>query len=863
MSKWSSLVVSLWCGKYEYVETEEIKSYRTFGNHDLITVSPIEGETATEVLKNMWEKTNQFSCNIEAGQSIHNWFAVKKSDNCDTFWNKKSPYLFISAIQLNFKSDIDFDEQLLLFEKELKETLTKEGLRENENYVIYYSLDCGDIILFFETKSYKDGADLINKITIKSKFKHYSYSICGMNTTAILSKKDTEIIPKVVISSVFSDATNYNSWFDKFVLEYPRKLNLNAKKRPIFGGVDFRKIKINCYRDEYVHLARLGNEDICINIFNCDIKHLIAMLCNKTGIFSNNNVLVNATFSRLKIQLDYEICDINPTITREYAFGKSLVSEMSSYWKKKLMYSVNPFIYKALVEVLTASENLEKKEFAFDIQDCIRNVFPLFVKKIEAFNLNGFAFDFDALDSSYSIADFNKDLVYFTTGLMSIANGSLHADKLFINVPGFNAVLCDVPSKLLAYYTAFIQKLVCTLNDTEKYDYKFLLCPDLYLSIEVVPLFGYKKEDDQLLKARIPIKKLFDPEALLMELSHEVAHFVGDKIRHRKERVKILADILSIILSDRIIRPIKFADSDNNTESTISEFNILKTFILEEDSDKPLEDILSSTWKNIPTYISKKLCEGFDTKSKSLLFLENLKKYFMIKTLEVFDNNSLIDGEEKNVIDHIFEIMIDDDVRLEEVENVFLFSKILERHINACIIPEYKTIIEFACSLLSESFSDLIMLYITKDPAAYLKNIYEFEKAESFLHNDINYNSWDEPFICEMKWERVLSVLASLGYKLSDIETSDDEFSDFINALKKYADKNNKFRAVPYHVIDTNTQYLKMCLADLKHYDEKLDDLRKLYVVATTPKSISDCIGAFRKCEFDFRKQIIKDNSIV
>lgn len=842
MSKWNSIVISLLCGKYQSDSNSDALTFRTFGNHDSLIVSPVDGETATDVLTEMWNKTNNFSENIIPGESIHNLFGVAKSRDCEEFWEKKSHYLFVSEIQLNYKRGTGFENQLISFEGELESLLMDFGLKENEDFVFYYSLDCGDIILFLRTDEYLYGADIINKITIKSQYKHYSYSVCGMDIdTILLDDRYNEIIPKVVICSVFSDSAHYNKWFEKFVLEYPSEL--------VYDITDDIQKKVYEFstKDEFVHLARIGNEDVCVNIYNCDIKHFIGMLISENGVFSYKNELVNAAFSRLRIQLDSKFNDILPSTERSVSKGASLISCLEDRWKTKLSEHVNPFVYKALVEVLVAVENLEIREFAVDIQDCMRNVFPLFVEKIETFDFTGNPFDEEKFDRCYSIEDFDKDLILFTTGLMSIANGALHADKIFINVPGFNAVLCDVPAKLLVYYTAYIQKMVDALNDTATFDYRFLLCPDLYLNIEVTSLFNYKNTDSQLLKARIPIRKLFNPQILLMELSHEVAHFVDTDIRSRKERVDFLAEAISFVLADQLLRPIVFVDGVDSTP----EIEIIKKFLPEGRAN--IEDALNNEWKDIIEIFKQALLKNFDYDNTEIFYLKTLKNVFRNNLQNLLIGDFSSENKDYSFIDSIYDIIVTEE-QFDEYENVVLLSELIERHINQIILNEYRMVIERTCNLFSESFADLIMLYITEDPLHYLKNIFEIEKTKVVKYNNRSQYPWDECYINEMRFERIISVLMALGYDLNDIECNEPEFSSFIEALKRYSNKDNyDMRAFPFGEIKITTQYLKLCLNKLDEKASEIEQLRDLYKVATLPNSVADCIKLFRECAFTFR----------
>ncbi len=856
MSKWNSIVISFWSGKYVNDFSKDIRAYKTFGNHDYFTVSPVDGENASEVLKEMWNRTDEFSNSIKYGESIHNLFAVAQSEGCENFWNNEKRFLFVSEIQLNLKDSADFDKQVDDFNQEIKELLNAFGLQESNDFILYYSLDCADVILLIKTDRYTTGADVINQLTIKSHYRHYSYSVCGLKSDLILQDKDyTEIIPKVVICSVFSDASNYDEWLNKFKEQYPNELTFDDNTfKNVANGTN------NTNNGEFVHFSRLGNEDVCINIYNCNLKHFIEMTTLNEGVFSHNNVLCSSTFSRLRIQFDVKFKDVVPSVKRKMDEGKSLIANQSEFWKEILKRDdIYPFVRKAIIEVLSAVENLEKKEFAADIQDCVRNVFALFVSKIDALTNS---YNEDPKDNfeicRYTQENLNEDLILFTTGIMSITNGSLHADKMFIDVPGFNAVLCDIPAKLLVYYTAFIQILVDALNDSDILKYKFILCPDLYLKAEVIPLFYYQKTDSQLLKARIPIKKVFDPQMLLMELSHEAAHYVDTNIRCRCERVDAFAEIIAIILSNKILKPI----ASFNEEEPFKEMTLLKSFFSNE--NYTLDDMLDNEWKQIRNILKQALCRKIDLTNREDIYLESVAEKFRDEIYNLLFCKTNVEGEPDNFFNLMCKTITTEEMRLKRFSDVTALFRIMERHIFEVIEVEYGEIIATVQYLLSESFADLIMLFITRDIKSYLYNIYEAEKGNALNYNgEIKYR-WNDVFAGAMHMERIVSVLRAFDFDLKQIETEDKEFQSFILALNNYADKDNcDYRNFPYGVIDVTVEYLKTCLEKLKKKEPELKQLIELYEVATTSNSVETCINKFRECAYMFRYKIEIENELL
>lgn len=837
MSKWDSLVVSLWCGKYEYDIKDDVKWYRTFGNHDIMSITPIEGETGNDILQGMWLKANQFSKKINAGESIHNLYAA--SDDCGKFWDNEKPFLFVNALQINFDNDKKLEDQFDTFKNNLKDILHQLEYTENDSYALYNSLDCGDILLFLKTDSYIEGANVINHITTKSYVKHYGYSICGVDLNLFFNSPDTgdETISKVVICSTFNKVAFCEKWFASLIKEYPNIICYDSEA----PNIDFD--------EAVVSFTRLGNEDICINIFNCNLKHFLKMISSESGIFSYKNELLKKAFTRLRIQFD---SSLNSTMLESKQIEpttKSLINSTANQWKDKLEGLSSPYVYKAIVEVLSALENLENQAFAFDVQDCIRNIFPLFIKKIDEIKAN---------TPSGLLKNFDKHLIHFTTGLMSIANGSLHADKLFINVPGFNAVICDVPSKLLSYYTAYIQKLVKVLNKNRKNDYRFLICPDLYIGIEVERLFNYKNDDSLLLKARIPVKKLFEPQTLFMELSHEVAHFVGNEIRQREKRIVTLANIIAYTVADRLLRPkalkpVQFGDRH-------IEKNVLLSFFPNKSiNNHSIDNLLKNEWKSIPEFIKTQLIKSCDFCEESL-YLSTVRRNLQ-KTL--FD--LLSDDYKKPIQNKILEVLIGSSDGCYDIDDPYFLSKITDRHVTHLLLNELNKIVHYSCMLCYESFADLVMLYITNDIQAYLKNIYESEKKLACTKDGKVMYPWQYNQIGEMKFERIISVINALDYnldnELKNANSNDPTFNEFLEAIRIYSEgENEDTRASSFITIQENQDYLMQCLNELKKLNDELEPLRDLYKAATKKDNLNSCISKFRKSAFEFRTMLLEDS---
>jgi|GEM_PF-5857134 len=863
---WDSIVISLRTSEYntddEY-ESDKKKSvisqaYRIFGSHDLLKItrlipeceekaSFVEGESckkenlcARDTLWYMWEKTYEYSKNIKPDQSIHNLFAT--TDDCGDFWTikenkeekEKRPYLFMSVIQLNYRYGENFQAQADVFKAELTEYLEndpKQTLIKNKDYSIYLSLDCGDLILFLRSEKYEAGSSIITNFTMQSENLHYTYSVYGMKPELITNN---DKISKVVICATLSEPRLYLSWYKEL--------------KKAFSG-------------KRTDWWRLGNEDICINIFDCEASDLVKQL-DECGILSPKNELMTKCMSRPRIQFDSTFNETNFTSLekRELIVHESVITNILETELKDVLdydYPADKPIHKALMEVIQSYAALEKRGFGFDVQDCIRNVFPLFAQKIK---------NYEYKIDKYGAYQFNADLIYFITGLLSIANGSLHADKLFLNVPGFNAVVCEAPSTLLAYYTTYIQKLVTALNDKKDAEYRFLLCPDLYRTIDVEPLFDYEGDDSQLLKVRVPTGRLFTPRTLLVELTHEAAHYVINKPRNRKFRFKTICRMLADLFSYRLLQPLTLKSS--------TEIAFLEKF--SEKTGKPFsfELLLNTDWAAIPVYIAQYFESGFFySDDEDAYLLTKIKRHLKEKAFSLFANESNFN----NLLNKVFETLLPKPTDRVTRDSTRVLITIIHKRGLDLLYNDYETYIDATCNLCTEAFADTAMLRVLDCPETYLRQVFR-NANKRFPKDATGSRDWHKILCNHSLGDRLLVVLNANGYNDFDIYLKAyhqeehkpgyndfKEFEKFIKALQEYIydplrDGNRFF---PYSASTSCIEYLKTCIPELPSPDTSKDiaKLRDMFN-GLQEKNLHDALSDFRDCAFEFRKTVIEENGL-
>lgn len=819
MSNYDSIIITLYKGRYEENDKKDIQ-YRTFGEFDYIKIldAPIYKKDSEIDYFKLWEKTEEVSSGLDVGESCHNLYAYSVKDNYkDKFWVLQQPYLFMSLLQLKTGVDQNLKEKA----DELISYLSKQSNNENNfKFAIYYSLDSCDFIIFIKCLKYEVGAKQIQSITrFTDKIKQsnsYCYSLCGIDFNCLCIHHNNDVIEKVMICFVVKDVVSYINWYTQFSREFPQH-----KKGEIKSGSHF-------------NYNRLGNEDVCINIMHCDIKKLIAQM-KEGGCLWIGNEDFKKGIMKLRIHFDTHpyINKLKSMVKQSCQNDVKICSHIDNYKRKvsdkakRLLY---PFVKKALEEVLKACSYLEEENFARDVRKCIKSAIDmLFIK------MNEFCNKESTDDPDKNRIVYNESVVQVVQGIMSIVNGSLHTDRMFFQSPGFNAVLYDIPVKILAFYNNYVELLVDKLNDNKtNKSFCYLLCPDLYLSIKVQKLFDDRNEypETRFLLGKIPVKAIFEPKKLMQELAHEVAHCVGDQIRMRKKRWEYMVAMFAETIATSML-----SACDCDSESIT---------ILENIYDKIGDICKDELHEQLVLTIKKYFVKNFRLKEKKEEF-----EYYRIKTSIFFEGYMIRLLEED--LDKLLGCIEDKIEKYYKNKNRDIYEyttdiselvMVLRNNVKL-LIQNLRYIIPAVHTLVDESFADLVMCEVLGiEMDEYVELFYNTHKEEindpsaNFLNFSINATA-----------ERIVSVVRCYGKKIQELRNNitEENYSKYRHKLMIYSeeyneDVDNKIkRLLPPAVIRNNKKYLSECREKIAEVCTDLEIIRKMYQViiyGNVPESV-------------------------
>lgn len=202
--------------------------------------------------------------------------------------------------------------------------------------------------------------------------------------------------------------------------------------------------------------------------------------------------------------------------------------------------------YQALIQMLNSLIQYEKFTLAKDMFYLLFPSFELFFSQLEK------GLRIDKKDKQMK-EDMKVSICNYLESVNSVIYHIIHTDQMFLMIPGYSGTTYAVPIKLCLLYSWFIRHLISIINDSDGYKYQCLLIP----VIESKPLTNLISmglpHGDRLIGVRLSQRTLYMPRALMLILSHEVAHYVGDGIRNRALRIECIIKTMAFALSEGII----------------------------------------------------------------------------------------------------------------------------------------------------------------------------------------------------------------------------------------------------------------------------------------------------------------------
>lgn len=544
-----------------HVPAKEFKyewQYTAFGIYDGIDIRDNVWQKETKSFGILMEELAKETLLLNGNFSKEVNFAIRSEvgEEEEEFWKDNSyPFIFLVSLYMNGRAR-DLKRLYIHMEDRIN------GFTENQKVkaICYQSLDNSDILLVMKAKNYRIGTDIINlfhdgensftyevqegcfeKISL-----HYSYSICGFDRKVKLEER--YVNEKIKEVSFFAFEKKPGS-----ILPFIKNLKRELK------GTGARVINVEL----------LGSNDEKIIIKNITWGRFLSLYQEGSPLLTNENDLYCSSICYGSTQLYHgktkrlrkdifsrsnEGRDSEKLVTNEgCSFETERIQKLKEDAEKGEYNNARELEYmKAIFHIENAMQKFKDSEFPSYVYTAILQPMNLFIKQLNDFREG-------KVQNIEYCAD--NGIFDFLNAITIVIQSTSRVNRDFLQTPDFNVVINDVPIKLFAFYSAWVHKVTKILNtnnaetrmeDSKKKEYSVLICPGLEKFLEIEMIFPKFPPEDRLLLVKVPERALYRPELLCIKLIHEIAHYVGDRIRKRETRYQKVLDIYSEIIIQKI-----------------------------------------------------------------------------------------------------------------------------------------------------------------------------------------------------------------------------------------------------------------------------------------------------------------------
>ena len=412
------------------------------------------------------------------------------------------------------------------------------------------------------------------------------------------------------------------------------------KKRTYSLGVDNNNFEIFGITNEMFY--QILNENLEHNkyeplIFTAQ-TNINFYAASITNFWKNNNLLNIETNTAEK---NYFIKKFLNSIDNEHNWCFKIINKIKNKLKHIKSNDVTHTRYIAFLKIINTLSQYEANIIGSDLFDLI---LPVISYYCEQFLLKK--------ENNESLI-LKEDVANLFTTFDDTFNRIIHTEHKFMMIPGYNGMLFDIPIKLYLLYLSFMYKTAeilsakdCLSEDKKLPPHRILLIPSMEDTPTTFVDECKRKEIKKVIFVNIPQKHLYQPRSLCIILAHELAHYVGNNLRLRENRLECVIKIILNILYDKIF--ISYKDSSVSKKTYIANgltiiLDIIKDIYDDDDNITDEEKVITAFNKYLSSFdaiysshnnISLTNCK-FDDVNRNMPFFLN---FIYENTIEIYSN---------------------------------------------------------------------------------------------------------------------------------------------------------------------------------------------------------------------------------
>lgn len=513
----------------------EENEYITCGHYDGMDIRTTETCNEKNILHNLYEKSNVKAESTDLNQYL---YALSMNQGSESHWEdtQTHPYTFIVALNFTPQSDLQerIDKLSTFFEvyhEECKNQAYKHGLRDRETeikftYSFYYPLSSSDLVVIFNSNSYIYAQMVFARVFAEKSMKiAYSYTVFSMK----FYKEEAGKIEDNILDECLSHAFLY---FSVPSFEHFQKLAYTI----------FEKLELE---NEKKYLWLLGKHDTELVFTDIETKKFFP-LYQKAGLLNRENKLFDQAVYNFQTRIGVygEIQTGNPESVENNAEKKEPDNEEYSRKLKKIFEDADTYLdsltfpakdafKRTLEEIYHIIGFYEDRKINNYIYDAMVHSFSMFLIELQKAELE------EKMNSEF--------LYQYLDSMNCLIQSYTNSDRKVFQNPKVDRGMFDVPIKLGFFYTAVAYKVIDVLQNIENASnagqqrddqiFTVLLRPVIHGNLRTYDSFSEEKPPrNRILIVEIPEEIMFTPKQFIVELIHEIGHYVGDFVRSRDVR---------------------------------------------------------------------------------------------------------------------------------------------------------------------------------------------------------------------------------------------------------------------------------------------------------------------------------------
>lgn len=501
-------------GKFQKRGGQTGNLFPAFSYFSRVEVSPVKTNiagTSNQSLKEVYESMQAcFRRSPEEYQSqqiILAFTDVKnrfQREQIRRFWDEKTSALFFTTlVNVQLGGDI---------EVAVERIKSIYGPARNGRYLIYYTLDHSEIIIFYKGDSFQEYAGKVMRLNYAIQPKAVNpimdtITICGFG------ERSQYVVSETVDAYLQMDVTDYVQ-ADAYIRNH--------------GLLEKRWL--------------LGRNDIAIWLPDTTLKMLYDLYAtyDASWITTLNLSIQIKPDEKIEKYLNAKeaLTTSGPALNRKKDALNSAINKLEQAYKaicRTMGSDSDVVIIRILYDINALIFDIDNAQLAEDLVIVLLPQIEGFVNYIiRVCEMIGDSKELalnvlNALQSCWNA---------FYLNIAALINNTVHSDRKFIQIPHYEATSFEMPPKMMAYYSMMAYRIASIFNDQMDVCYGIMLSPKLVNELEVEP-FALRDigEPHQMISINISEKMMYQPKRTVAILGHEIAHFISKGPRNRELRL--------------------------------------------------------------------------------------------------------------------------------------------------------------------------------------------------------------------------------------------------------------------------------------------------------------------------------------